>query len=346
MPIGGRHSRRSLGLTRRAAVGGMLAAPLVVRGGRTFAEEALSVRVDYIPWGLHSALHLANAKGWLKTDGLAADLQDGIGTLHTINLVAAGNVDVGLVQLGPMAIARAQGLPVTSFAGLLRKGDLAVMVDAQTGPKTVKELAGKKIVCFANSPWVPFIDTYLKRVGLGRGEGPGKVNVVMVSPAAMVPTYAAGGADGFMSLREFGEPYVDETRPAHSFLAADVGIIFPSFGLIATEATLAKRKDVLAKIAGRQSQAWEYILADPAHIDEAVQAVISSRPNQQLIPAIIKRQTVLCQEFFDTPHTKGKPLGWQSAEDWKQALALMYETGVLKSAVSISDCYTNDLIKS
>jgi NitT/TauT family transport system substrate-binding protein len=346
MPIGGRGSGPASRLTRRVAVGGILAAPLVAGGGPAFGGETLSIRFDYLPWGLHSALHLAKAKGWFEADGLAVDLQDGIGTLHTINLVAAGNVDVGLVQLGPMAIARAQGLPVTSFVGLLRKGDLAVLVDAKTGPKTTEELAGKKIVCFANSPWAPFIDNYLKRIGLVRGEGADKVNVIMVSPAAMVPVYATGGADGFMSLKEFGEPYVEKARPAHSFLAADSGIVFPSFGLIATEATLTRRKDTLAKLAARHGQAWEYIFADPAHVGEAVQAVISARPNQHPDPAIIRGQTVLCKEFFDTPYTSGKPLGWQSAEDWKQALALMSETGVLKSAVSISDCYTNDLIKS
>ncbi len=168
----------------------------------------------------------------------------------------------------------------------------------------------------------------------------------MVSPAAMVPTYAAGSADGFMSLKEFGEPYVETTRPAHSFLAADVGIMFPSYGLIATEATLAKRKDELAKLAANQGRAWEYIFADPAHIDEAVQAIITDRPNKQLKPAILKGQTAMCKEFFSTPNTKGKPMGWQSADDWKQAVASMAEAGLIKPDVKIADFYTNDLIKS
>jgi NitT/TauT family transport system substrate-binding protein len=346
VPIDNRYLKRSTVLTRRAVTGGLLAAPFVLRSRRAFASDTLSVRVDFAPWGVHSALHLSNVKGWFKKDGLDIDLQDGTGTLNTINLVAAGKVDVGLVQLGPMAIARAQGLPVTSFAGYLRKGDLAVLVDAKTGPKAAKELAGKKIVCFANSPWAPFIDSYVKRVGLERGEGPGKVNVVMVSPAAMVSTYAAGGADGFMSLKEFGEPYVEANRPAHSFLAADVGIMFPSYGFIATDATLAKRKDELAKLAANQSRAWEYIFSDPAHVDEAVQAIITDRPNKQLNAAILKGQTTLCKEFINTPNTKDKPLGWQSADDWKQAVTSMSEVGLIKPDVKIAEFYTNELIKS
>jgi len=339
-------SKNASSLTRRTLLGGAVAAPFVLRSGRALADEALSVRVDFAPWGVQSALHLSMAKGWFKEDGLRVDLQDGTGTLNTINLVAAGNVDVGLVQLGMLAIARSQGLPVTSFAGFLRKGDLATLVDAKTGPKTPKELAGKKIVCFANSPWAPFVDVYLKRIGFSRGEGPDKVNVVMVSPAAMVPTYASGGADGFMSLKEFGEPYVAKERPAHSILAADVGIAFPSYGFIATNETLKKRKDLLAKLVANQSRAWQYIFADPAHLDEGAKAIMANRPDKQLNFDILRGQTALCKEFFDTENTKGKSLGWQSPDDWKKTLAMMVEAGQAKADANINDFFTNDLVKS
>jgi NitT/TauT family transport system substrate-binding protein len=237
-------------------------------------------------------------------------------------------------------------LPVTSFAGFLRRCDLAVSVDAKTGPKSPKELAGKKLTCFASSMWAPYIDVYLKRIGLGRGEGADKVNVVMVSPVAMVPTYAAGQADGFMSLKEFGEPYVDEARPARSFLTADVGFSVPSYGFIATEETLQKKKDALARLVATQRKAWEYVYEAPAHIDEAAKATIANRADKQLNFAIIRKQIALSQEFLDTPNTKGKPVGWQSEADWKDALALMVETGQIKGDTKPSAYYTNDLVSS
>jgi NitT/TauT family transport system substrate-binding protein len=339
-------SKAASGLTRRTLLGGAVAAPFVLRSGRALADEALSVRVDFAPWGVQSALHLSMAKGWFKDDGLNVDLQDGTGSLNTINLVAAGNVDVGLVQLGLLAIARSKGLPVTSFAGFMRKGDLATLVDAKSGPKTAKELAGKKIVCFAASPWAPFIDVYLKRIGLERGEGPDKVNVVMVSPAAMVSTYASGGADGFMSLKEFGEPYVAKERPAFSILAADVGIAFPSYGLIVSDDTLKKRKDLLAKLVTNQSRAWQYLYADPAHIDEGAKAIMANRPDKQLNFDVLRGQAAFCKEFIDTENTQGKPMGWQSPDDWKKTIAMMAEAGQAKADANINEFFTNDLVKS
>jgi NitT/TauT family transport system substrate-binding protein len=341
-------SARNGALTRRALLGALAAVPLVGRSGLARAQvgDTISVRVDFAPWGVHAALHLAQVKGWMKEDGLNVDIQDGTGTLSTINLVASGKVDVGFVQVGPMAIARGSGLPVKSFAGYLRKGDLAVMVDAAKGPKTVKELAGKKIVCFANSPWAPFVDQYLKNIGLEKGTGPNQVNVVMVSPAAMVATYASGEADGFMSLQEFGEPLVMAARPARSFLAADVGIAFPSYGLIATDDTLAKRGDALKRLSANQTRAWTYIYEKPENLDEAVAAMMTQRADKQLKPEVLKAQLILSKDFLNTPHTAGKPLGWQAADDWKLAVKSMSDAGLIKADARIEDFFTNDFIKS
>jgi len=348
MHVDKKSSAGSGALTRRALLGTMAALPLIGRSrfARAQAADRLSVRVDFAPWGVHAALHLAQAKGWLKEDNLAVDIQDGTGTLSTINLVAAGKVDVGFVQSGPMAIARASGLPIKSFAGYLRKGDLAVMVDAAKGPKTAKELAGKKIVCFANSPWAPFVDQYIKNLGLEKGSGAGQVNVVMVSPAAMVSTYASGDADGFMSLQEFGEPLVMGVRPARSFLAADVGIAFPSYGLIATDDSLARRADAMRRLSANQTRAWTYIFESSSHLDEAVAAMMAQRADKQLNAEVIKAQLVLSKEFFSTPNTAGKPIGWQAEADWKLAVKSMSEASLLKAEARIEDFYTNDFIKS
>jgi NitT/TauT family transport system substrate-binding protein len=340
------HKAAGGNLTRRGLLGSAaalsIASPFHI--ARAQSLEPLSVRVDFAPWGVQAALHLAMYKGWFKDAGLSVDLQDGTGTLNTINLVAAGRSDVGLVQLGPMAIGRSSGLPLKSFAGFLRRIDLAVLVDAKTGPKEPKGLAGKKLVCFAGSTAAPFIDPYLKRIGVEKGDGPTQCNVVMVSPPSMVSTYASGGADGFISLKEFGEPLVMKTRPARSFLAADVGLAYPSYGLMAAEETIAKRGAVLKKLNETQVRAWTYMFADPKHIQEGAQAVMAQRPNAQLDQEILTAQITMCREFFETPNTAGKPMGWQSSEDWKLAVASMTEAGLLKETLPPEAFFTNDLI--
>ena len=340
---------RAFPIGRRAALAGAasvgaasLAAPFV--GAKGQGAEPMTLRVDVGPWGVHAALYLAQHRGWLRDAGLAVDLQDGTGTLSTINLVGAGRVDVGFVQLGPMAIGRASGVPVTSFAGFIRKGDLAVIVDRETGAKTPQELAGKKLTCFSASAWSPFIDTYLRSAGLRRGSGAGEVNVVMVTPPAMVTTYASGAADGFMSIQPYGEPLVATTRPGRSLLAVDSGLQFPSYGFIATDATIAGRADALRRLNATQVRAWSEMQADPAALEDAVQAILAGRPNAQLDPVALRSQARLSLDFLDTPNTVGKPNGWQSDADWKVAIASMADAGVVDAHVSPAEFYSNALL--
>jgi len=86
----------------------------------------------------------------------------------------------------------------------------------QKVPKGLRRVGRQENCLLRQQPVGPFIDQYIKNLGIEKGSGPGQVNVVMVSPAAMVSTYAAGDADGFMSLQEFGEPLVMGARPARS----------------------------------------------------------------------------------------------------------------------------------
>lgn len=300
--------------------------------------EPLTVRLDFIPVGFHAAMHLAKEKGWFAREGLEVDIQDGTGSLNTIQLVGSGQVDVGQVQLGVMAIAREKGVPVKSFAGFVRKSDLGVIVPRDSGMKTVKDLKGKKLLCFSASPWAPFIDNFLAKGGLDRSS----VEISMVPPATMVAVYMSNGADGIMTVEPFGLPIVEKTRPSTSIRLADYGINFPSYGLIATETTIANRKDALAKLAKVQIETWEYIWN--GHVDEAVDALIKARSNIKLDRDVVKGQLESYRSLFDTENTKGKRIGWQSDKDWELALRDIEASGAIASYTNPEDYFTNALL--
>ena len=302
-------------------------------------KEKLSVVLDFTPWGIHAAMHLASHKGWFDQEGLDVDVQDGKGTLAGLQLVGAGRADVAAVQLGPMAIAKENDLPLMSIAGFARRGDLAVLVDAKTGPKTAKELEGKKLVSFTGSPWVPFIGSFGRNAGLSDA-----FRVTMVAPPAMVASYASGDADGFLSLAPFGEPLVAASRPARSILAVDYGIHFPSYGLVTSENVLKSKRAALKKLVQVQIRAWEYIYKSPQNIEEAVAAIIARRPDAKLNPDTLRGQIVAYRAFFETENTKGKRFGWQADQDWMMAIKSMEAAGVIKPGRKPADFYTNALV--
>ena len=114
-----------------------------------------------------------------------------------------------------------------------------------------------------------------------------------------------------MSTEPSAIPVAAANRPSKAILAEDVGITFPSYGLIATEKTIDTRKDALKKLVQVQQKAWAYIR--DGHIDEAADAIIKQRPNAKLDKKVLADQIKLTIDFFDTPNTKGKPIGYPVA---------------------------------
>lgn len=304
-----------------------------------YAAEKLSIRVDFSPWGIQAALHLAQDKGWFKEAGLDADIQDGRGSGNTLQLVNSGQVDVGQVQLGLLPQARANGATVTSIAGWGRRTDLGVLVDRNSDIKRVQDFAGKTVGVFAASPWAPLIDYWLAQGGLDRT----KVNVLFVDASALWGIYTSGRADGLMSTGPSAVPIAEAVRPSRTVLAEDVGITYPSYGLIVADRTVETRKAALKILVEVQQRTWSYIR--DGHYDEAADAMIRQRPDAKLDRNVLIEQVKQSVDFFDTPATAGKPIGWQADEDWTKALETMQAAGAIKPGWKTSDYYTNQFIK-
>src|ERR1700761_3136701 len=301
-------------------------------------RDKLSVRLDFSPWGVQAAMHLAQNQGWFKQAGLDVDIQDGRGSGNTLQLVNAGQADVGQVQVGLVGSARAKGATIRSIATWQHRTDLCILVDKDSPMKNVADLRGKTVVVFAASPWAPFIDVYLKSGGLTRDD----LKVDVVDPAALWGTYIAKRADGLMSTTGSALPIADGSRPSKCLLASDANIAFPSYGLVAREETIASKGPALHRLIQVQQRAWQCLAEHP---DDGVKAIMAERPDAKLDPKILLGQIKLTLEYFDTPASKGKPIGWQAKEDWDAALKSMEAAGVVNAGWNVSDYYTNALVE-
>ncbi len=301
------------------------------------AQDKISVRLDFSPWGVQAAMHLAQHLGWFKEAKLDVDIQDGRGSGNTIQLVNAGQSDVGQVQVGLVGSARAKGATIRSIATFQRRTDLCVLVDRDSPISKVADLRGKTVVVFAASPWTPFIDEYLKSGNLTRSD----LKIDVVDPAALWGTYIAKRADGLMSTVGSALPIAEKSRPSKCLLASDANISFPSYGLVAREDTIKTKAEALRRLIKVEQRAWQHLQTNP---DDGVKAMMAERPDAHLDPVVLLGQIKLTLEYFETPASKGKPIGWQAREDWESALKSMQAAGVVAPGWNVADYYTNELI--
>jgi NitT/TauT family transport system substrate-binding protein len=327
----------------RRFVARVLAACAVLTFAATAAAQAadkVKVRLDWTPWGLHGAMHLAQQKGWYKAAGLEAEIEDGNGSVTTVQIVGSGDqFDVGHAALGPMMIARDKGLPVKAIAVFARISDLGVLVPVDSGIKGPRDLKGKKVAYTAGSLEAPFIDAFLAAGGLKRSD----VELVSVDAAAKAATYVSGRTDAVFSTIPFFEAIVAQPRPSNSIRFADYKLPMPSFGLFATEGKLASKREAIAKFASITSAAWQYIYN--GHEDEAVDAIVAQRPQAKLDKKVLRGQIESLKGFFRLPVAAGQTLGAPVASDWSDAVTTLTDAGLIKSIKNGDDFYATGLVR-
>ena len=321
---------------RRYLVSALLLMALTRIPGASAAEH-FSLMTDFSIGAAHAPIYLAIEKGWFKDAGIDLDVADGKGSTSTINLVGAGRIDIGYVNVGPVMPAREAGMQVRAIAQFTRKTDLAVIYAADSGITNPAQLSGKNIICFSGSVWTPFIPEYLKHVGVAASAAP----VTNVDVNAMYPTYILGKADGIYTSYAHGFPIVDARRPTKAFMAADAGITLPGYGLVVNDALIKRDPAALKKIVAVLDRSWQYMRN--GHEQEALDALATERPDAKLNPKMAMQELKIWETMIDSPETVGKPIGWQSPVDWDKAMAVQQSAGLIKPGHHPDEFYTNAL---
>jgi NitT/TauT family transport system substrate-binding protein len=318
--------------------GGITTFALAMAASHARAADRVTIATDWSPHGMVSGLLLAKQNGAFAAAGLEVEILDGKGSTTTVQQVAAGQLDIGFGQLSSMAAAVANAIPVTSIMGLVQAGDNGLMIPADSGWKTLNELKGKRIAVAAGAASTTFFDAFLKAGGTSRSD----FNIINVDTTALTSTYVSGAADAVLTTVAWSKPQVDTLRPSRPIFFSDVGLLIPGYGLIVRKDAVDAKSDILRRFVEVQQKTWVHIFA--GHEQEAVDAILAQRPGMRLDGAIMLAQLKGFMPLFDTPASKGKPMGWQAESDWQNTLRVMREVGMAKEAMNVADMYTNKFI--
>jgi NitT/TauT family transport system substrate-binding protein len=302
--------------------------------------EKLKVRLDWTPWGVQAPFHLAQHKGWFKQAGLDVSLEDGNGSVTTVQIVGSSDqFDVGHAALASMMIAREKGLPVKAIAVFARSSDVGLLVPANAGIKGPKDLKGKKVAYTAGSLEAPFIDAFLAAGGLKKSD----LELINVDASGKIGTYAAGRTDAVFSTIPFVLSAVMQSRPSDAIRFADYGLHMPSFGIFTTEEKLKAKRDAITRFASIVAGTWQYI--HNGHEDEAVDAIIAQRPQARLDKKVLRGQIDALKVFFNSPNSAGQPVGVPIEADWNAAVKTLTDAGLIKAGHAGKEYFEAGLVR-
>lgn len=323
---------------RRRLMTAIAALPLITASmPAAQAADKLTMRLEWSPYVMHLPLYLAIEKGWFKAADIDLYMEDGNGSITTVQLVGNGKFDLGHAALSSMAVGASKGLPVISVAEYLQKSPLGIIYDEKLDVKSVKDFAGKKIVYTPASFESPFLEPFFAQNGVPASS----LSMVGVEASSKISSYITGVADAFVATVPADLPHVKEKRPAKFMLFADHGMNLPTFGIIANAESLKTKGPAIKRFVSVVSASWNYILT--GHVEEAAAATMKQRPTA---PTSVERLTAEFKQQEPFFGTQGKTVfpGPQNDEDWVKAIKVMETAKVISAGTKPELYFTNAYI--
>ena len=326
--------------SRRAVTSFLVLIALSLFVSTSQAQDKLSVRLAWTPMSNHVFFFLPAEKGWFKEAGLDVSIEDGNGSVQTIQMVGGGKYDIGEASTSAMILGRDKvGIPMKSIMIIVRKSDFGAMCPKKHNVMSLKDIEAKGLgLAFSPASMEnPFMDTFLAAGGTSRK----KLKLVAVEPSAKVSSYMSGKVDCMISSLPYFAPILSRKMPSTAIAFADVGLKIPSNGILARDDTIKEKASELRRFVSVMSRSMSYVL--DGHEDEAIDAMIAQRPRAKIDHAFIREQLEAFRPFFVTDETKGKAMGWHGTGDWNAAIQLMQRVGALSKGLKPTDFYTNEL---
>jgi NitT/TauT family transport system substrate-binding protein len=328
-------SRRGF-IKKSALAAGALALPMrAVRAAG--ALKPVTMTLDWLFQGPNVGFMLAQDKGFYREAGLDVAITPGKGSGSTAQLIASGAAQFGFADGYVVGNGAAKGMSLKSVGSIFRRNPAAMMVLADSGINTPKDLEGKSMAITAGSAQFQQWPAFAKGAGIDAA----KVQIVNLDPAGVGPALinkqvaAIGGfAQGYAPAVE-----IRGKKEVRIFWYADYGVTVVSNGIIVHQDLFKNDPELVRAFVTPTIKGFLYGRQNP---EEAVATV--KKYLETVDPVISRRELELSWKTWVTPNTKGKPLGWASETDWDETVKVLKQYGGVTTPLESAALYTNAFV--
>jgi NitT/TauT family transport system substrate-binding protein len=310
-------------------------AVLAASSASALAQDAVSFRLNWYLGGLHVPFYYGKERGFYKEEGIDLTINEGRGSVNTVQVVAAGSDTFGLADSSSVVAASAKGAEIKSVMSLLNSTGYSVVSLASAGIKTPKDLEGKKFAVTAGDP----LGQLFRAMAAYNKLDMSKITFVQVDPAAKVVAVLEkrvdallGGADDqFFLIKYKGE------EPA-ALRYADHGANIVGMTILTQEATIKNKADLVRRFVKATVRSWEEARKNP---EAAVDATMKAKPDLNRASQIDQLKVDI--ELLDSPNSKGR-IGWGDQRDWDQTITLLRQYRDVQTDKPWTAFHTNEFL--
>lgn len=297
----------------------LLAALLLALPLLAFAQERklekVTLQLNWFPEAEHGGFYAAQLHGFYKEAGLDVEILGGGPDIPVMQMVATGRVMFGVENADGVLLARAEGAPIVATMAPLQKSPRCIMVHEKSGIKRFEDLKDMTIAMSARAPFYFFLK---KNFPL--------TNVEVVPYNGNVAPFLTNdkwACQGYI----FSEPFVAKSKGGdpHSLLVADAGFNPYTSCLLVSEDTLAKNKDLVARMTAASAKGWAKYMADPTETNKLINSK-NPEMGMDILTFGVEQLQPLVFDGGVTPET----LGTMTPERWETLAKQLVELDLIK----------------
>ena len=303
-------------------------------------DEVVTVKLalDWYPNANHAGLYMAMEKGYFADENLNVNMYTPSDPSTVNQTVAAGADDFGINYQPDLLIARSQGVPVVSIAGLVQHPLNSVQVLESSGIRTPRDLVGKKVGYPGIPTNEPLLDTMLKHDGVTGGlDEVELVNVGFNLAEALI----SGQVDACIGCYFSHESFLIENQghQVHIMKMEEWGVPdFYELVLVTSEKMLEERPDVVQRFVRAVVRGYE----DAANDTDIAVEVLFNRTGEEVDEAIERPGIKVIAPLWKN----GSPVGWQTSERWTAFASWLYDNKLVENRVDGNASFTNEFVEN
>ncbi len=301
------------------------------------AQEKVGVRLGWRIAGTYGAVFAALDKGFYRAEGLKVAISESHGSADAMKVVATGKDTFGFLDYGTMVAGVTRGLPLKAIFAIMQTSPMSIISRAESGIKTPKDLEGKSLAGHPASSMMTLLPALLKQAGVDASK------VKRISGGYdSTPLLTTRKVDAVATYTTAFVPRVKRLEPGiklNIIPYPDYGVNVLSDGIVTHVQTLKGRADMVRRFVRATSKGLAYSRNNAGEVARAMKKMFPLAREKML-----EEQLLLGLKLLSTPNTRGKPLGWMAAEDWRKMIDLMVEYKIIDKKVPVAKLYTNDFI--
>ena len=322
-------------ITRRTAVGGLLAAS-VIRPAFAAPEKItyLFPAPPFLP--AFMPFHIAMKRGYYTANNVEVTFQTGRGGADVAKQVGVGNADLGGGLGDTSMIVRPNDLPVRAVAQLGSHPLFKLATRKESGVKSPKDLVGKKlgVIGYQDTGYYALL-AVLAASGIKRDQ----LEIQAVGPAGVTQLMIAKSLDGIMATPEWADAIVTAGVELDLY---DIEKTFPAMAqaIVASDKIVKERPAAVGGFVKAVLKATRDCIADPAAASKDFIAAVPQHAGKEAEMERILRAYVKDVYATEPASNLGKfdPVRMATVQKF------YVDTNIIQKAVPVEELYTNEFV--